>query len=36
MNLNEICYDDVDRIHVAQGRDHWRTLMQTAMKLGVP
>jgi hypothetical protein len=36
MDLREICCDAVDWIDVAQDRDQWRALVNTAMNLRVP
>jgi hypothetical protein len=36
MDLREIGFGDVDRIHWVQGRDRWRALVNTVMKLRVP
>jgi hypothetical protein len=36
MNLREIGWDGVDWIELAQDRDQWRTLVNTAMNLRVP
>jgi hypothetical protein len=36
MDLREIGWDGVDWIDLAQGRDHWRALMNTVMNLRVP
>jgi hypothetical protein len=33
MDLREIGWDDVDRIELAQDRDQWRGLVNTAMNL---
>jgi hypothetical protein len=35
MDLREIGWVGVDWIDLAQGRDQWRALVNTAMKLGV-
>jgi hypothetical protein len=36
MDFREIGFWDVDWIHLAQGRDTWRTLVNTVMNLRVP
>jgi hypothetical protein len=36
MNLREIGWDGVDWIELAQHRDQWRALVNTAMNLRVP
>jgi hypothetical protein len=36
MDLREIGFWDVDRIHLARDRDMWRTLVNTVMNLRVP
>jgi hypothetical protein len=36
MYLGEIEFGDVDWIHLAQGRDSWRALVNTVMSLRVP
>jgi hypothetical protein len=36
MDLMEIGFGDVDRIHWAQDRDGWRALVNTVMNLRVP
>jgi hypothetical protein len=36
MDLREIWFGDVDRIHLAQDRDRWRALVNTVMNLRVP
>jgi hypothetical protein len=36
MDLREIWFEDVDWINLAQNRDRWRTLVNTAMNLRVP
>jgi hypothetical protein len=36
MDLKEIGFGDVDRIHWAQDRDRWRALVNTVMDLRVP
>jgi hypothetical protein len=36
MVLKEIFWVGVDRIHLAQGRDQWRDLVNTIMNLRVP
>jgi hypothetical protein len=36
MNLREIGWGGMDRIHVAQDRDQWRALVNTVMNLRVP
>jgi hypothetical protein len=33
MDLSEIQWEDVDWIHVAQDRDQWRVLVDTAMQI---
>jgi len=35
-DLREIWWEDVDWIHMAQDRDQWRDLVNTAMKFRVP
>jgi hypothetical protein len=36
MDLREIGWDGVDWIELAQNRDQWRVLVNTAMNLRVP
>jgi hypothetical protein len=36
MDLREIGFGDVDCIHLAQDRDRWRAVVNTAMSLWVP
>jgi hypothetical protein len=36
MDLREIGFGDVDWIHLAQDRDRWRAVVNTAMSLWVP
>jgi hypothetical protein len=36
MDLKEIGWESVDWIHLAQDRDQWRDLVNTAVILGVP
>jgi hypothetical protein len=36
MDLGEMWWEVVDWIHVAQDRDQWRAVVNTAMKLRVP
>jgi hypothetical protein len=36
MDLTEIGFGDVDRIHLTQDRDRWRALVNTVMNLRVP
>jgi hypothetical protein len=36
MDLRQIGWEFVDRIHMAQGRDRWRTLARMLMNLRVP
>jgi hypothetical protein len=36
MDFRKIGWGDMDRIHLAQDRDHWRALLNTAMNLRVP
>jgi hypothetical protein len=36
IDLREIGYDGIDWIDVAQDRDQWRALVNTAMKLQLP
>jgi hypothetical protein len=36
MDLREIGWDGMDWIELAQDRDHWRALVNTAMNLCVP
>jgi hypothetical protein len=36
MNLREIGWDGMDWIHLAQGRDQWRALVNMVMNLRVP
>jgi hypothetical protein len=36
MNLMERGWQDVDMIHLAQHRDQWQALLNTAMNLQVP
>jgi hypothetical protein len=36
MDLREIGFGGVDRIHLAQDRDTWRALVNTVMNLRVP
>jgi len=33
MDLREMEWEGVDQIHVAQGRNQWRTLVNTIMNL---
>jgi hypothetical protein len=34
MDLREIDWEGVDWMHLAQDRDQWRTLVNTAMNIG--
>jgi hypothetical protein len=36
MDLREIWFGDVDRIHLARDRDRWRAIVNTVMSLRVP
>jgi hypothetical protein len=36
MDLNEIGWDDMDWIDLAQNRDQWRALVDTVVNLRVP
>jgi ribosome biogenesis protein Nip4 len=36
MDLGEIVFGDVDWINLVQGKDRWRVLVNTVMKLRVP
>jgi hypothetical protein len=36
MDLREIGWDGVDWVDLAQDRDHWRALVNTAMNFPVP
>jgi hypothetical protein len=36
MDLTEIGWDGVDRIHMAQDRDQWRALVNTVLNFRVP
>jgi hypothetical protein len=36
MDLGEVGFGDVDWIHLAQDRDRWQALVNTAMNLQVP
>jgi hypothetical protein len=36
MDLREIRFGDVERIHLAQDRDRWRALVNMVMNLRVP
>jgi ribosome biogenesis protein Nip4 len=36
MDLREMGFGDVDWIHLAQGKDRWRALVNTVMNLRVP
>jgi hypothetical protein len=36
MDIREIVWEVVDWIHLTQDRDHWQTLVNTAMNLLVP
>jgi hypothetical protein len=36
INLRETGWGDMGRIHLAQDRDEWRTLVNTVMNLRVP
>jgi hypothetical protein len=36
IDLREIGWEGVDWIHLAQDRDQWRAVLNTAMKLRVP
>jgi hypothetical protein len=35
-DLREIGWDGIDRIELAQDRDHWRAVVNTVMNLRVP
>jgi hypothetical protein len=35
-DLKEICWENVDWIHLAQDRDQWQALVNTVMNLWVP
>jgi hypothetical protein len=35
MNFREVGWGALDWIHLAEGRDQWRTLVNTAMKIRV-
>jgi hypothetical protein len=35
-DLREICWSDMDWVHLVQDRDQWRTLVNTAMNFRVP
>jgi hypothetical protein len=36
MDLREVGWGDMDWIHLAQDRDHWRDFVNTVMNLQVP
>jgi hypothetical protein len=36
MDLREIGWEGVDRMHLAEDRDQWRALVNTVMNLQVP
>jgi hypothetical protein len=36
MDLREIGWDSVDRIHLAQNTEQWRAVVKTVMDLHVP
>jgi hypothetical protein len=36
MDLEEMGFEDLDWIHLAQDRDRWRALVNTVMSLRVP
>jgi hypothetical protein len=36
MDLTQIGWESVDRIHLAQDREQWRALVNTVMNLRVP
>jgi hypothetical protein len=36
MNLREILWEGVDWMHLSQGRDQWRAVVNTVMKFRVP
>jgi len=36
VDLREIVWEDVDRIHLVRNRDKWRALVNTVMNLGIP
>jgi len=36
MNLRQIGWEFVDRIHLAQDRDQWQVVVNMVMNLGVP
>jgi hypothetical protein len=36
MDIREMRWEDVDWIHLAQDRDHWRALVNAVMNLWVP
>jgi hypothetical protein len=36
MDLREIGWDGMDWIDLAQGRDHWRALVNTVMDFRIP
>jgi hypothetical protein len=36
LDLREVEWDDMDWIDLAQGRDQWRPLVNTVIKLRVP
>jgi hypothetical protein len=36
MDLREVGWEGVDWMHLAQGRDQWRAVVDTVMKLRVP
>jgi hypothetical protein len=35
-DLREIGWNNIDYIHLAQDRDHWRVLVNTVMNLRIP
>jgi hypothetical protein len=36
MDIKEVVWEDVDRMHMAQDRDQWRGLVNTAVNLQLP
>jgi hypothetical protein len=36
MDLVEVGWSDMDRIHMLQDRDRWRALVNSVLNLGVP
>jgi hypothetical protein len=36
MNIRQVAWEGVDWIHLAQGTDQWRTLVNRVTNIGVP